>query len=86
MPLTITGPRAALKWGYRQIATLGRWSFEGSGKEGTLTAVLTDCDEMGIAQSPLVVVVPAGSRTWRWPVRELRREGGTVTLTVTPVE
>lgn len=78
----ITGRVGVIKWGYRQVATLGPWSYA----NGTITAQLTHYDEMGIEQAPLVVVVPAGQRHWRWPVRELTRDGSAVSLIVGPLE
>lgn len=84
--MTITGPRGSIRWGYRPVASLGSWSFTGTRADGTVTAQLTDSDEMGLEQSPLVVVVPAGQAQWRWPVRELKRDGLAVTITVGPME
>jgi hypothetical protein len=85
--MTITGRIAEVRWGYRPVATLGSWSFHGKAREsGTFTAQITDIDEMGIDQAPLVVVVPAGERTWRWPVQDLRRVGSTCTIAVGPKE
>lgn len=80
-----TGVTGAIRWGYRPIASLASWSFEGNHLSGTFTATLADYDEMGIAQSPLVVVVPAGQHTWRWPVQSMSRDGLMVSMTVGPV-
>lgn len=78
------GNGGSVKWGYRPVVSLGTWTLtmERGKTDGTLTAQATDCDEVGVEQAPLVVVVPAGQQTWRWPVRSLRRDGLTVTMTV----
>lgn len=82
----MSGPAATLRWGYRLIATLHEFEFTASGQGGTFTAQITACDEFGLEQRPLVVVVPAGASEWKLPVRSLQRDGSNVTMTIGPVE
>lgn len=83
---SVKGQGGQLRWGYRSVATLGAWTFAQTPAGGTVTAALVDSDEFGLDQSPLVVVVPVGQAQWRWPVRELQRDGSSVTCTVGPQE
>lgn len=75
-----------VRWGYRTVASLGAWTFEPSDDGGMVTATLTDCDEFGLQQGPLVARMPMGRAEWRWPVRGVARDGSTLTLQVGPAE
>lgn len=86
MVKTITGATGTVRWGYRTVAQLASWSFTRTDQGGTMTAQITDADEFGLTQRPLVVVVPAGRSQWRWPVSDLQRDGLTVNMVVGPVQ
>lgn len=80
--LNVSGQEGTIRWSYLPVVSFGRWSYEGVGKVGTLTAQIVSCDEFRITQRPLVVVVPAGRAEWRWSVRDLQINGSTLTATV----
>lgn len=80
--LSITGHIGEIRWSYLPAVVFGPWAFEGDGTGGTLTAQIVRCDEFRLAQSPLVVVVPAGRAEWRWSVRDLQIHGGALTASV----
>jgi hypothetical protein len=82
----IVGPSGVIKWGYRPVATLKAWRFTAVGLGGTFTAEIATCDEFALQRQPLVVVVPAGASFWKWPVRDLVRDGLNVTMTVGSLE
>lgn len=86
MVARVTGRVGEVRWGYRAVASFGSWSLDLEPDGGSLTAQITACDDYGITQTPLVLVVPAGQTTWRWPVRELTVAGTTLTATVGPRE
>jgi len=86
MVKSLSGQAATVRWGYRAVASLVKWTCTRTDQGGTFTAQMTNCDEFGLSQEPLVVVVPAGASQWRWPVRDLLRDGLTVTMTVGPME
>lgn len=83
MVKTLTGRFGELRWGYRRVAELGPWSLTNQGNgTGTFTGTVANCDAFGCEQAPLIVVVPAGSSQWRWPVVSLSRDGANVTATL----
>lgn len=80
------GKDGAIRWGYRPVASLTSWAFEGTPQHGTITAQIIEPDEFGLDQQPLVVTVPVGQSQWRWPVTGLLRDGLSVTVTVGALE
>jgi hypothetical protein len=84
--MKITGQIAAVRWGYRPVASLARWTFTGDNNGGTFTAQVTSHDAFGLDQAPLVVVVPTEKTQWRWPVRDITVTGSSLSAAVGPRE
>lgn len=84
--MKISGQDGAVKWGYQPAVSFLTWMFEGNHEGGTLTAQIAHADEFVMTQSPLVVVVPLGDRTVRWPVCSLITTGSTARVVCGPRE
>jgi hypothetical protein len=82
--LTITGQRALVFWGYREVGALSGWSLTAhDGGVGTLTGTTERGDIFYLLQQGLEVrIVRQKGQLWRWPVQSLQLAGKTVTATV----
>lgn len=82
--LTVTGQRALIFWGYREIGALSGWSLSAhDGAVGTLTGTVERGDAFQLSQQGLEVrIVRQKGQPWRWPVQSLQLAGRTVTATV----
>ena len=71
--ITYSGPTGSIKWGYREIATVGAWSLVADATGGDLTSrVVAPHDAFGVTQAPLRFVVPRPTTTWEWPIESLQ--------------
>ena len=82
--LLIGGPSGALKWGYHDAASLGRWSVTSTVEGLQLSAHVVRVDAFKVSQRPLSFVVDRPAGAWIWPVASLQITGETLTATLVP--
>jgi len=81
MPIVVSGPRAAIRWGYRRVAELGAWTFEAP----IVRAEIIAADPVALTQSGLEFEIEQPGRPpTRRPVTWIRQTGGAVQLRLGP--
>ena len=85
-PVTITGVRGTLRWGYHVAATVRDWTVTRTARSSTLQgSVEDDVDRFRTAQTPLFfVAMIQGGSAWQWPVKRLEIDARTVRAELGP--
>jgi hypothetical protein len=73
--MRLRGPSGNIKWAWHRAASLGPWTIEND----LLTASVSDQDELGLSQQPLVFEHTLGGQPMRWPIQSLQVSSGTLT-------